>query len=117
MDEQAEGMGSAEGTASSVALQLGPASAAANEAREEAEQKAMAKATALLANLPVQLDVCIPLPNFRVSDLVSLEVGRVFPTTWEATEDLPLCSGRVQLVWAEFEVVDQKIAVRVTRML
>ena len=117
MDEQVAGITNDDGSASSVALQLGPASAAAKEAREEAENEARAAAMALLGNLPVQLDVCIPLPDFRVSDLVSLEVGRVFATNFEATEDLPLCSGRVQLVWAEFEVVDQKIAVRVTRML
>jgi hypothetical protein len=115
MDEQLVETGK-EANGNSVALQLGSASMAAEGELSEAVDK-HAKAMSQFGSLPVQLDVCIPLPNFRVSDLVFLEAGRVFATTWEATEDLPLCSGRVQLVWAEFEVVDQKIAVRVTRML
>ncbi len=66
--------------------------------------------------LPVQVDVCVPLPSFRVQDLLSLKKGTVLKTQWSATEDLPLWSGKVQLVWTEFEVVDQKLAVRVTRL-
>ncbi len=67
--------------------------------------------------LPVQLDVYIPLPSFRVRDLLSLEKGRVLASNWQSSEDLPLWAGQVQLVWTEFEVVDQKLAVRVTRLL
>jgi flagellar motor switch protein FliN/FliY len=67
--------------------------------------------------LPVQLDVCVPLSPFRVSDLVSLECGSVVTTEWGSADDLPLWCGRVQLLWAEFEVVNQKIAVRITRLV
>ncbi len=70
-----------------------------------------------LAYLPTQLDVYIPVPSFRVSDLIALEVGKVLATEWGSMEDLPLTCGRVQLVWAEFEVVDQRIAIRVTRLV
>ncbi len=66
--------------------------------------------------LPVQLDVCVPLTSFRVQDLLNLKKGTVLKTQWPVTEDLPLWSGKVQLVWTEFEVVDQKLAVRVTRL-
>ena len=67
--------------------------------------------------LPVQLDVCVPLSSFRVSDLVSLECGNVVTTEWGSADDLPLWCGRVQLLWAEFEVINQKIAVRITRLV
>ena len=70
-----------------------------------------------LSTLPAQLDVCVPLPSFRVSDLIALEPGRVLVSEWGSMEDLPLTCGQVQLVWAEFEVVDQKISVRVTRLV
>lgn len=70
-----------------------------------------------LSTLPVQMDVCIPLPSFRVADLIALEPGRVLTSEWGSTDDLPLWCGDVQLVWTEFEVVDQKIAVRVTRLV
>ena len=67
--------------------------------------------------LPVQLDVCIPLSSFRVSDLVALECGSIVTTDWGSADDLPLWCGHVQLLWAEFEVVNQKIAVRITRLV
>lgn len=67
--------------------------------------------------LPVQLDVCVPLSSFRVSDLVALECGNIVTTDWGSADDLPLWCGHVQLLWAEFEVVNQKIAVRITRLV
>jgi flagellar motor switch protein FliN/FliY len=72
--------------------------------------------SALAAKLPLQLDVRVPVPSFRVQNLLSLEKGNVIETNWVQTEDLPLWSGDVQLVWTEFEVVDQKLGVRVTRL-
>jgi flagellar motor switch protein FliN/FliY len=69
------------------------------------------------ARLPLQLDLRVPLPSFRVHHLLSLEKGQVIESAWPHTEDLPLWSGGVHLVWTEFEVVDQKLAVRVTRLV
>lgn len=69
-----------------------------------------------LAGLPVQLDVIVPIPSFRVQDLLVLEKGTVLESRWSHTEDVPVWCGGTQLVWAEFEVVDQKLAVRVTRI-
>src|ERR1700741_3667551 len=71
----------------------------------------------LAAKLPLQLDLRIPLPSFRVQNLLSLEKGQVIETAWQHTEDLPLWSGGVHLVWTEFEVVAQKLAARVTRLV
>ncbi|QNI34158.1 FliM/FliN family flagellar motor switch protein [Alloacidobacterium dinghuense] len=73
--------------------------------------------SALAAKLPLQLDLRLPLPSFRVQNLLSLEKGQVIESAWPHTEDLPLWSGGVHLVWTEFEVVDQKLAVRVTRLV
>lgn len=69
-----------------------------------------------LAVLPMQLDVTIPVPKFRVQDLLALEKGAVLDTRWLHTDDVPVWCGGAQLVWTEFEVVEQKIAVRVTRL-
>lgn len=69
-----------------------------------------------LAGLPMQLDVTIPIPSFRVQDLLALEKGAVLESRWPHAEDVPVWCGGVQLVWTEFEVVDQKLAVRVTRL-
>jgi Type III flagellar switch regulator (C-ring) FliN C-term len=70
-----------------------------------------------LAGLPMQLDVTIPIPGFRVQDLLALETGAVLESRWPHPEDVPVWCGGVQLVWTEFEVVDQKLAVRVTRLV
>lgn len=70
-----------------------------------------------IAALPVQVDVRVPLPNFRVADLLSLTAGTVVNSEWASSEDTPLCCGEVHLVWTEFEVVDQTLAVRVTRLV
>jgi flagellar motor switch protein FliM len=72
--------------------------------------------TAPLARLPVELDVAVPVREFRVRDLLALEPGQVIETQWGHGEDMPLAAGDVQLAWSEFEVVDSQLAVRVTRM-
>ena len=69
-----------------------------------------------LAGLPMQLDVIVPVPGFRVQDLLALERGSVLESRWSHAEDVPVWCGGVQLVWSEFEVVDQRLAVRVTRL-
>jgi flagellar motor switch/type III secretory pathway protein FliN len=69
-----------------------------------------------LSALPMQLDVTVPIPGFRVRDLLALEKGTVLESRWPPGEDVPVWCGGVQLVWSEFEVVDHKLAVRVTRI-
>ena len=54
-----------------------------------------------MAGLPMQLDVNIPVPDFRVKDLLALEKGTVLETHWSHTEDVPVWCGGVQLLWAE----------------
>jgi flagellar motor switch protein FliN/FliY len=66
--------------------------------------------------LPVELDVAVPVREFRVRNLVDLQVGQVVETQWEHTEDLPLAAGDVQLAWSEFEVLDTQLGVRITRL-
>jgi flagellar motor switch/type III secretory pathway protein FliN len=69
-----------------------------------------------LSALPLQLDVTVPIPSFRVRDLLTLDKGAVLESEWPHSEDVPVWCGGVQLVWTEFEVVDEKLAVRVTRV-
>jgi flagellar motor switch protein FliN/FliY len=74
-------------------------------------------ASALPGNLlPVELDVSIPIRQFRVRNLLSLDAGTVVESEWGHGSDVPLASGNVLLAWSEFEVVDSRLAVRVTRL-
>lgn len=69
-----------------------------------------------VSRLPVELDVAVPVPEFRVRHLLALEPGNVIESQWSYGNDVPLASGDVQLAWSEFEVIDNQLAVRVTRL-
>lgn len=69
-----------------------------------------------LAGLPMQIDVTIPITSFRVRDLLALDKGSILESQWSHTDDVPVWCGGSQLVWSEFEVIDDKLAVRVTRL-
>ena len=97
-----------------------------SETREEAQSEALVQClrpatqepltlSAPVARLPVELDVAIPVGEFRVRNLVDLRVGQLIETQWEHTEDLPLAAREVQLAWSEFEVVNGRLGVRITR--
>jgi hypothetical protein len=70
-----------------------------------------------VARLPVELDISIPVPGFRVRNLLALEPAQVVETGWGHGQDVPLAAGEVQLAWSEFEVVDALLAVRLTRLV
>jgi flagellar motor switch/type III secretory pathway protein FliN len=69
-----------------------------------------------VARLPVELDVAIPVRNFRVRHLLALAPGHLIESQWSNGEDVPLAAGHVQLAWSEFEVVETQLAVRLTRL-
>jgi flagellar motor switch protein FliN/FliY len=71
---------------------------------------------ALLQRLPMRLTAAIPLPGFRVKDLLALKPGRMIASKWQSTDDVPFHVGSVQLSWCEFEVVEDRMAVRLTRL-
>jgi hypothetical protein len=66
--------------------------------------------------IPVQVDVAVPVRNFRVRNVLSLAPGTVIGSRWGHSDDLPLAAGRVQLAWCEFEVIDTQLGVRITRL-
>jgi len=71
----------------------------------------------LVARLPVEIDVAVPIRKFRVRNLLALTAGQLIESQWDQAEDLPLGSRGAQLAWAEFEVLDAKLAVRITRLV
>lgn len=66
--------------------------------------------------LRVELEVGVPVGEFRVRNLLALEPGVVVESRWNHGEDLPLAAGRVQLAWTEFEVVETVLGARLTRL-
>jgi flagellar motor switch protein FliM len=69
-----------------------------------------------LAQLRVTLRAGALLNRFKVSDLLAMREGQVFESLSPATEDVPVRIGQVQLGWSEFEVLEQRMALRLTRL-
>jgi flagellar motor switch/type III secretory pathway protein FliN len=82
----------------------------------EAGADSALKANGPLSRLPVELDVGVPIRNFRVRNLLALEPGVVVASQWPHGDDLPVMSGHQALAWSEFEVIDTHLAVRLTRL-
>ncbi len=70
----------------------------------------------ILSQLRVTMRAGVALNGFRVKDLLAMKEGQVFETASPATEDVPVRVGRVQLGWSEFEVVQQRMSLRLTRL-
>jgi flagellar motor switch protein FliM len=69
-----------------------------------------------ISRLPVVLTARIPLSGFKVRDLLQLQQGQLIHSDWSTSEDIPVKIGRVQLAWSEFEVVEESMAMRLTRL-
>jgi len=72
--------------------------------------------TGPLALLPIELDVTVPIRDFRVRELLALEPGQLIETQWHNGDDVPLSAADVHLAWSEFEVIETDLAVRITRL-
>lgn len=83
-------------------------------ALDESEPPAL---EAVTARIPIEIDVAIPIHSFQVRKLLALATGQIIATRWVEGEDMPLGARGAQLAWTEFEVVDQKLAVRITRLM
>ena len=70
----------------------------------------------VLARLPVELEVGVPVRDFRVRNLLALEPGLIIASHWNHAEDLPLAARDVQLAWTQLELVDTTLAARITRL-
>jgi flagellar motor switch/type III secretory pathway protein FliN len=70
-----------------------------------------------ISQMPVEIDVSVPIRKFRVRDLLTLTEGGLIASQWIEGEDLPLAAPGAQLAWTEFEVIDERLAVRITRLV
>ena len=68
------------------------------------------------AGIPIEIDVAVPIRNFRIRDLLALRAGQVIRSQWVEGEDLPMGARGAQIAWSEFEAVDERLAARITRL-
>jgi|ERR1700677_616801 flagellar motor switch/type III secretory pathway protein FliN len=64
--------------------------------------------------LPCTLALDIPVIRFSVRDLLSLANGSIVETAYHQSSDLPLRVNGQLVGWTEFEVVGERLAVRLT---
>jgi flagellar motor switch/type III secretory pathway protein FliN len=64
--------------------------------------------------LPCTLVLEIPVNGFSVADLLGLAKGSIVETSYHQSSDLPLHVNGQLVGWTEFEVVGERLAVRLT---
>jgi flagellar motor switch/type III secretory pathway protein FliN len=69
-----------------------------------------------LAQLRVTMRAGVALNRFKVKDLLAMKEGQVFESLSPATDDVPVRVGQMQLGWGEFEVLEQRMSLRLTRL-
>ncbi|MGO8816347.1 MAG: FliM/FliN family flagellar motor switch protein [Terriglobia bacterium] len=67
--------------------------------------------------LPCQLSAEIDVPHFAVRDLLTLSVNSLVDTQRREGAHVPVLVNSVMVAWAEFDVIDGRLAVRMTEML
>lgn len=66
--------------------------------------------------LPCRLALEAQVVRFTVGDLLRLSKGSVVETSCLATSDIPLRANGLLIAWAEFEVIGNRLAVRITEL-
>jgi flagellar motor switch/type III secretory pathway protein FliN len=64
--------------------------------------------------LPCTLSVDVPVVQFTIADLLSLSRGSIVETACHQTSDVPLRINQLLVGWTEFEVIGDRLAVRIT---
>lgn len=70
----------------------------------------------ILQRVPETITAMICVPGFTVRDLLQLQPGRVIVTGTLTSELIPIKIGSVQVLWAEFEVVEEVLGLRVAKL-
>ncbi len=64
--------------------------------------------------LPCTLSLEVPVVRFTIGDLLALKEGSIVETACHHTSDVPLRVNQLLIGWTEFDVIDDRLAVRIT---
>jgi flagellar motor switch/type III secretory pathway protein FliN len=56
----------------------------------------------------------VPAVRFTIANLLKLAPGEIVETAWHHTSDVPLRANRTLIGWTEFDVIEDRLAVRIT---
>ena len=66
--------------------------------------------------LPCTVSLDVPLERFTIGDLSNLAEGAVLSTACARNSDVPLYVNGQLIGWTELEVIDDRLAVRITEI-
>jgi flagellar motor switch/type III secretory pathway protein FliN len=64
--------------------------------------------------LPCMLSLEVPVPHFTIGDLLMLTQGSIVESSCHHTSDVPLRMNQLLIGWTEFEVIGDRLAMRIT---
>jgi len=64
--------------------------------------------------LPCTLSLDVPVVRFTIGDLLLLAKGTIVETACHHNSDVPLRVNQLLIGWTEFEVIGDRLAVRIT---
>ncbi len=67
-------------------------------------------------DLKCALSIEIPLPGLKICNWLTLQRDTVIDAHWPVGSDVPLRANGVVIAWAEFDVVGDRLAVRLTEL-
>jgi flagellar motor switch protein FliN/FliY len=67
--------------------------------------------------LPCHLTVGLEVPHFTIRDLLALNVNSLVDTRRREGAHVPVMVNDIMVGWAEFDVIDGRLAVRMTEMV
>jgi flagellar motor switch/type III secretory pathway protein FliN len=67
--------------------------------------------------LPCTLTLEVPVVHFTIADLLALKEGSIVETACHHTSDVPVRVNQLLIGWTEFEVVGDRLAVRITEQI
>lgn len=66
--------------------------------------------------LPCRLSAEVKVPHFQVRDLLRLNIGSLVDTHHQDGAHAPIFVNSVMIGWAEFDVLEDRLAVRLTEL-
>ena len=67
--------------------------------------------------LPCHFTVGLEVPHFTIRDMLSLSVNSLVDTRRREGAHVPVMVNSIMVGWAEFDVIDGRLAVRMTEMV
>jgi flagellar motor switch/type III secretory pathway protein FliN len=68
-------------------------------------------------DLSCRLNVSFEIPEFTIRDLLSLQVDSIVDTQRREGAHVPVVVNGGMVAWAEFDVIEDRLAVRLTEMV